>query len=83
MYIKNYVEINSEECKGCRLCEDDCPNECLTVSSGINKMGYQYMEFKPGKCVACGICYYVCPELGAITVIKEVKEVVHNEKAID
>lgn len=79
MFVKNYVKINSEECKGCRLCEDACPNECLSMGSNINKMGYQYIEFKKEKCVACGICYYVCPEFGAITVIKEVKEVKDNE----
>ncbi len=75
----NRVEINSEECKGCRLCVEACPKHCLIISTKINKIGYQCVEFKSEECNACGICYYVCPELGAITVIKEKKEVVHNE----
>lgn len=67
----NRVEINSEECKGCRLCVEDCKKNCLIIGSNINKIGYQYAVFKGNDCTACGICYYVCPELGAITVIKE------------
>jgi len=80
----NYVIINSEECKGCRLCIESCPKNCLMMGSNINTIGYQYAEFQSEQCTACGICYYVCPELGAITVVKEdkaskMKEVKKNE----
>jgi NAD-dependent dihydropyrimidine dehydrogenase PreA subunit len=34
-------------------------------------MGYQYAVFQSTACTACGICYYVCPEAGAITVFEE------------
>ncbi len=67
----NHVIINSEECKGCRLCIESCPKDCLMIGSNINKIGYQYADFQSKHCTACGICYYVCPEPGAITVIKE------------
>lgn len=67
----NRVNINPEECKGCRLCVEACPKACIVIGSNINKIGYQYAEFRVEKCTACGICYYVCPEPGAITVIKE------------
>ena len=70
----NHIIINSEECKGCRLCIESCPKDCLMIGSNINTIGYQYAEFQSEKCTACGICYYVCQELGAITVIKEDKE---------
>jgi NAD-dependent dihydropyrimidine dehydrogenase PreA subunit len=69
--IMNHITIKSEECKGCRFCMEFCPKQCITISSPINKIGYQYAEFKSEKCTACGICYYVCPEPGAITVIAE------------
>jgi len=64
----NYITIEPEECKGCRLCVEFCPKKCIAIGSSINKIGYQYAEFKSEKCTACGICYYVCPELGTITV---------------
>lgn len=67
----NRITIESEECKGCRLCVQFCPKACIAIGPAINKMGYQYAEFKSAKCTACGICYYMCPEPGAITVFEE------------
>ncbi|MBN1979928.1 MAG: 4Fe-4S binding protein [Chitinivibrionales bacterium] len=67
----NHARISSEECKGCRLCVEACPNDCLVIGSAINKMGYYHAKFQVEKCTACGICYYVCPEPGAITVIQD------------
>jgi NAD-dependent dihydropyrimidine dehydrogenase PreA subunit len=67
----NHVTIECEECKGCRLCVELCPKHCIVISAHINKIGYQYAEFKSEQCTACGICYHVCPEPGAITVIAE------------
>ncbi len=66
----NHVVIEPSECKGCRLCIEACPGGCLEVGSQINVLGYQFARFaKPG-CTACGLCYYVCPEPGAITVVR-------------
>ena len=69
----NHIIIKPEECKGCRLCIESCPRNCIAVGSKINKIGYLSAEFKSGNtaCTACGICYFVCPEPGAITVIEE------------
>jgi NAD-dependent dihydropyrimidine dehydrogenase PreA subunit len=68
----NRIFIEAEECKGCRLCVKFCPKTCIAIGPSMNKMGYQYAEFKSEKCcTACGICYYVCPEPGAIKVIEE------------
>jgi len=72
----NHVIVNTEECKGCRLCAEACPKECYKIGSSINTLGYQYIEFTPGKCLACGICFFTYPELGAITVIKKDKKAV-------
>jgi 2-oxoisovalerate ferredoxin oxidoreductase delta subunit len=41
------------------------------MSSDLNKNGYSYATFNSKECTACGICYYVCPELGTITVHEE------------
>ncbi len=75
----NRVAINFDECKGCRLCVEACPKNCLHIGNRINKIGYQHAEFDSEQCTACGICFYMCPELGAITVIKEDKKAVHHE----
>jgi Fe-S-cluster-containing hydrogenase component 2 len=34
-------------------------------------MGYQFARFAVRKCIACGMCFYTCPEFGAITVYKK------------
>jgi NAD-dependent dihydropyrimidine dehydrogenase PreA subunit len=67
----NRIIISSDECKGCRFCVEACPRNSIALGSHINTIGYQYAEFTAGNCTACGICFNVCPEPGAITVIKE------------
>ncbi|MDA3955242.1 4Fe-4S dicluster domain-containing protein [Oceanispirochaeta sp.] len=62
--------IEADQCKGCRVCVNSCPNHCLSIGSEINKLGYQYAHSVSENCTACGICFYVCPEPGAITVYK-------------
>ena len=70
----SYVILNPDECKGCRLCIEACSRHCLSIGSGINRLGYQYALFEQRKCTACGMCYYACPEPGTITVVKEDQE---------
>lgn len=67
----NHITINPEECKGCRLCIEACKKNCIVIGTSFNKIGYQYAQFKKKTCTACGLCYYVCPEPGAITVYKD------------
>jgi len=67
----NRIEIDKSQCKGCRVCVDACPTGCIEIATEINQLGYQPATFIAGKrCTACGICFYVCPEPGAITVYK-------------
>ena len=42
----NFVTIQSSECKGCRLCVEACPKECLVIGSAMNEIGYQYAKFE-------------------------------------
>jgi len=71
----NHVVIDATQCKGCRLCVAVCPRGCLSVGAEINEIGYQYAKFEDRECTACGFCYYICPEPGAITVYNEKCEV--------
>lgn len=63
------IEINSELCKGCRLCIVFCPKQRIRVSKKLNKKGMHIVEFldKEGKCTGCAQCALMCPE-AAITV---------------
>ncbi|BCV25248.1 4Fe-4S binding protein [Gelria sp. Kuro-4] len=57
------VNLNTERCKECRYCIEACPQEALSLSENLNKMGYRVVKLDEKKCVSCGICYTVCPEL--------------------
>lgn len=65
------VEILSEQCKGCELCNMECPKGVLRMSGKINHLGYIYAEYVGDGCIGCGMCFYACPEPGTITVFKK------------
>lgn len=72
----NYVRIAADQCKGCRVCVNTCSHRCLMIGTKINTLGYQHAVFHGyDTCNACGFCFFVCPEPGAITVLKDEKEV--------
>jgi 2-oxoglutarate ferredoxin oxidoreductase subunit delta len=62
------IEIRVDECKGCELCVITCPVHCLKISDALNIMGYNPVLYSGQGCTGCGICFYVCPEPGALTV---------------
>ncbi len=66
------IVIDTNACKGCHLCIDQCPQDVLEVSRNRNAKGY-LMPAVNGieDCIACMLCEMICPDL-AITV--EVKE---------
>ena len=66
------VEIAAHLCKGCMLCVAACPAEVLHQDSLLNRQGYYAISYKGSGCTGCGICFYVCPEPGAITVKRQV-----------
>ncbi len=65
---KSYIEIDPARCKGCACCVVACPKDCIQIGSEINQMGYQFARFAVRQCIGCGLCFYTCPEFGAITV---------------
>jgi MinD superfamily P-loop ATPase len=50
----------------------------------LNRQGYYAAGYSGSGCTGCGICFYVCPEPGAITVRvrKEGHEAAAEEEAL-
>ena len=56
--------IETDECVGCGICIDACPQEVLEVTDGVAEATNE------DACIACGDCVEECP-MGAITEIIE------------
>jgi len=70
MALKGKPEIDRERCKGCSLCVRSCPTKVLEIGGEPNSWGYYPATVAhEDKCIACGNCYTVCPDV-AITVYK-------------
>ncbi|MDR0656488.1 MAG: ferredoxin family protein [Treponema sp.] len=77
MAKKGKVEIDRELCKGCLLCIRACPVKVLEQDMGANSFGvYPSAPVHAEKCIACGNCYTVCPDV-CITVF-ELRKVEHE-----
>ncbi|MDR2964289.1 MAG: 4Fe-4S binding protein [Treponema sp.] len=64
MARKGKIEINREMCKGCLLCIRACPLKVLEVDTEHNSSGsYPPKVVLEEKCIACGNCYEVCPDI--------------------
>ena len=64
------ILIDTEECKGCGLCVESCPPECLELLPELNAYGVHPAHYTGEGCSGCGICFYCCPEPGAIIVFR-------------
>ncbi|QJT09514.1 4Fe-4S binding protein [Oceanidesulfovibrio marinus] len=53
---------NHELCKGCGYCILQCPKDALSLSSTVNRKGYNVVDLDQEKCILCAICYTVCPD---------------------
>ncbi len=70
--IHGHVKIEIENCKGCELCINECPQNSLKMSKNINKNSYHYAVLVDDTCTGCTNCALVCPE-AIITVFRESK----------
>ena len=61
---KYRLQLNTELCKGCRLCVEFCPKHVLGLTDDkINNKGYPFVEVRlPDDCIGCRACTAVCPD---------------------
>ena len=73
--MKGAIVVNTERCKGCRLCVVACPAGILELADKmVNRRGYRYVEqVKPDDCTGCTSCAIVCPD-ACITVYRKKAE---------
>ncbi len=66
-------QFETDRCKGCELCLEYCPKQCLALHEELNAIGYHpaYLA-KPDECIGCAMCADMCPET-VITVYRRVK----------
>ena len=67
MARKGKVVVDRELCKGCYLCIRACPVKVLEKDAEQNSTGTYPAKLLEGekadKCIACGNCYEVCPDV--------------------
>jgi len=64
MAKKGKIIIDRELCKGCLLCLRACPTNVLAADTELNSSGsYPSKAVQEDKCIACGNCYEVCPDI--------------------
>jgi 2-oxoglutarate ferredoxin oxidoreductase subunit delta len=74
------VKIAAHLCKGCCLCVAACPPAVLSQGDFLNRQGYYAVSYCGSGCTGCGICFYVCPEPGAINVSRQKSGAVSSSK---
>lgn len=62
--LTGQIEIDKERCKGCALCIEYCPKECIHLSEELNLKGYFVATFDGAdQCTGCGSCAVMCPDV--------------------
>ncbi|MCD8097301.1 MAG: 4Fe-4S dicluster domain-containing protein [Lachnospiraceae bacterium] len=57
------IKLSVERCKGCYLCVANCKPQALSISDVTNGKGVKVVQVDEEKCVQCGSCYAMCPDL--------------------
>ena len=64
MSKRGKIVIDRELCKGCFLCIRACPVKVLEKDEEPNSTGtYPSRAVHTEKCIACGNCFMVCPDV--------------------
>ena len=68
--IKGAIVVDTEKCKGCGICESNCPTKTIGISTEVNGKGYPFAYMaNPDACTGCTNCATVCPD-SVITVYR-------------
>ena len=72
--LRSKPKTKKDECVGCGVCKNICPNKAITIENGIAKIDRK-------KCIRCFCCQEFCPK-GAMKVKRTIvaKLLVHNVK---
>ncbi|MFW9929201.1 MAG: ferredoxin family protein [Candidatus Thorarchaeota archaeon] len=60
------IKIIQNQCKGCELCVEFCPETILAMGDELNTKSYHYpyvIESKNDECSQCRLCERICPDL--------------------
>ena len=52
---------DKKNCSGCKACYNICPQNCIEMKA--DSEGFAYPKVQVDKCVKCGLCEKVCPEI--------------------
>ena len=55
------IEVLKEQCTGCMACYSACPAEAISIKQ--NKEGFYTPYIDTEKCINCGLCKKVCPQI--------------------
>lgn len=70
MAVKGAIVVDTEKCKGCGVCVENCPTHTIALSKEVNGRGYNYCYMvNPDSCTGCTSCATVCPD-AVITVYR-------------
>ncbi len=66
------MERITELCTGCRMCEQICPHQCISMAH--DKEGFLTPYIDQDRCVNCGLCAKRCPQNRTTELISDVKQ---------
>ena len=73
--MSEYIQVDSNSCKGCRLCMEVCPKDIYALSSERSANGYiVVVPVRSQECTGCQLCEMTCPEMAITVKIKEGKK---------
>lgn len=68
--VKGAIVVDTERCKGCKLCREVCPQKVIEMSVEVNSKGYRFAFMaNPDDCTGCTNCGVICPD-GVISVYR-------------
>jgi 2-oxoglutarate ferredoxin oxidoreductase subunit delta len=61
--MEQKIKLELDRCKGCYLCIANCKMGAISLTDQTNKRGVVTIQVDEEKCVKCGSCYTMCPDL--------------------